>query len=286
MANINTGMVETHDETKPAGTRARSLGDDDIREFKRVLRERLAYDHQFYQDETGYTNVGTHKKVTLSEAQVADPTAYDDVGYLYLKEVSGVLELFWEDDQGNITQITSAGYILGSSIKLPNDTYLLAKNAAGSGTVNLIKANASDKAQLPDGAVTASDAAPTEDAGIANKKYIDDKLNITTGHDHDGVDSKLLTGVGAADYTKVVNTSYQAATDLFVSAWTPSELVNHTLIAYTDSNNPPTTVADSDQDNPDASSSVHVHMLVKKGDFWKITLTGTTATIRVVPYGV
>lgn len=116
MANIAITFVETHDETKPAGTRARSLGDDDIRELKRAFRERLAIDHQFQADESGNAKIGTHKKLTFTETQGNDPTAYDDVGYLYIKAVSGIKELFWMDSAGQVIQLTSAGVI--------NDTVL------------------------------------------------------------------------------------------------------------------------------------------------------------------
>jgi len=116
MGNINIAHVETWDETKPSGTRDRSLGDDDIREFKRSIRERLSIDHNAVEDESGDANIGTHKKITLAETQVSDPTAYDDCGYLYIKEVSGIKELFWEDSDGNVVQLTSGGKLtsLGS----------------------------------------------------------------------------------------------------------------------------------------------------------------------------
>ncbi len=174
MANIAIVHTETHDETKPAGSRARSLGDDDIKEKDRALRERLAIDHVSPADETGEAGVGIHKKVTMRIA--ADPTTYDDVGYLYLKTISAVIELFYKNSAGSILQITSAGYILGTNIRLPNNTNLLAKDAAGTGTVNLIKANASDKVEIPDAAVLASSAAPTVDAAIASKKDVDDAI--------------------------------------------------------------------------------------------------------------
>ena len=59
---------------------------------------------------------------------------------------------------------------------LANNQYLTAVDATGTGTVNLIKANASDVAILPDGSELASSAAPTTDAGLANKKYVDDNV--------------------------------------------------------------------------------------------------------------
>ncbi len=203
MGNINLSYVETHDEDKPDGGRARSLGDDDIREFKRAIRERLAQDHQFYDSETGYANVGTHKKVTFSETQVADPSTYDDCGSLYIKTVSEVKELFFKDSAGNVTQLTSGGYLQYSSIRWPNNTNIVAKNAAGSGTVNLIKANASDKVEIPDGTVMASSAAPAVDAGIANKKYVDDKT-----WDH-GSQVTGLTDDDHPQYVKGQGTGYK-----------------------------------------------------------------------------
>lgn len=113
MAEISIVHTETHDETKPAGTRALSLGDDDIREKDRAIRERLAIDHQAAADETGETAIGTHKKVTLTETQGSDPTTYTDTGYVYMKAASGVKELFWKDPAGNVLQITYGGIIHG-----------------------------------------------------------------------------------------------------------------------------------------------------------------------------
>ncbi|HDY88246.1 MAG TPA: hypothetical protein ENH82_09060 [bacterium] len=67
-----------------------------------------------------------------------------------------------------------AGKVKAPKFELPNDTYLTADNAAGTGTVDLIKANTSDVAVIPDGSELATSAAPTADADIANKKYVDD----------------------------------------------------------------------------------------------------------------
>jgi hypothetical protein len=190
MANFAVVHTETNDESKPAGSRARSLGDDDIREFKRTIRERLAVDHIFLADESGENAIGIHKQVTM-RALVDDPTAYDDVGYLYLKTVSGVIEFFYKDSAGKEIQMSTNGKILGDNVQLTNNTYLKAKNAAGVGTVDLIKANASDKPVLPDGSQLATSAAPTQDADIANKKFVDDSkvtdhgaLGGLTDNDH------------------------------------------------------------------------------------------------------
>jgi hypothetical protein len=61
-------------------------------------------------------------------------------------------------------------------IQLANNAYMTALDAAGTGTVNLIKAGTNDLPTLPDSSEMASNAAPTEDEGIANKKYVDDNI--------------------------------------------------------------------------------------------------------------
>jgi hypothetical protein len=206
MADIAIVHTTTWDETKPAGSRAKSLGDDDIRDNKKCERERQAIDHKRYADESAYTDAGTHKKVTLTEIQAAKPTAYSNCGYLYLKDVSAVVELFWEDESGNEIQITSGGKILGDNVRLSNNTYLTAKDAAGTGTVNLIKANATDDAVLPDGAEMASSAAPTTDVQIVNKKYVDDNKFVIGD----------ITGIIRAWASRTVNTVYTEGVDGFV----------------------------------------------------------------------
>jgi len=102
--------VEVHDETKPAGNRARSLGDDDIREFKRAIRERLATDHNFKADETGDTQIGYHKQVTLIEAADIGVGA-TGLPILGAQTVSGKPELTFTDEDNNDIQLTKSGVI-------------------------------------------------------------------------------------------------------------------------------------------------------------------------------
>ena len=100
--------AETWDETKPAGSRARSLGDDDIREFKRAIRERLATDHDIRSDETGITTIGYHTKTTLIE-QASAPSNVANTGILYTMDAGGITELYYKDSAGTAKQITNNG---------------------------------------------------------------------------------------------------------------------------------------------------------------------------------
>jgi hypothetical protein len=133
--------VETWDETNPAGSRARSLGDDDIREFKRCLRERLATDHEFAADESGDDNIGYHKKATFIDS-VTDFALVTGCGVLYAKTEDGHLELFYRNADG-INQLTVNGAIQNaisalSDVVLTNiaDDQFLRYNTASGKWVN------------------------------------------------------------------------------------------------------------------------------------------------------
>jgi len=100
-------FTETWDETKPSGGRARSLGDDDIREFKRAMTERMAVDHLAHSDESGQSNVYYHKKVGFGAPLAADPSNAANVGFLYTKDVNGKVELFFIDEDGDAIQLSN-----------------------------------------------------------------------------------------------------------------------------------------------------------------------------------
>lgn len=187
------------DESTPAGSSYINTGDERIREMKAQVREIMEIDHDF---PSSATATGYHKKVTLQE-QANLGTGAVGTTILGSQTVSGRGELVYTNEDDTDIQLTSGAYmgsastniaantigaaaltasgnvdaggIIGDNIKIDaNNTYITSKNAAGSGTVNLIKANASDKPVLPDGAEMATSGAPTTDAGIANKKYVDD----------------------------------------------------------------------------------------------------------------
>lgn len=56
-------------------------------------------------------------------------------------------ELFYNDSAGNQIQITTNGNI-SAGLELPNNTYLRSVDNAGTGTVNLIRANTSDRVEF------------------------------------------------------------------------------------------------------------------------------------------
>lgn len=103
-----TVFVNTWDETIPPGTESISLGDNRIREFKYAIRERLAEEHYFYQDETGHSDVGLHKKITLLEL-AADPTVLANSAILYTKETATKAEIWNMFETNNAYQWSYLG---------------------------------------------------------------------------------------------------------------------------------------------------------------------------------
>lgn len=117
-------MAETWDESKPAGSRSPTLGDDDIREFKRAIRERLAEDHIFQSTESpafgagGGYDIGKHKFITLVQRNTSKVTASDEVAFV-CKEVSGSPELILTPPSAGtdrqLTKNAGANFNLNSS---------------------------------------------------------------------------------------------------------------------------------------------------------------------------
>ncbi len=101
-------------ESAPSGTDSLSKGDDKIRDIQYAIRERAAVDHNAYVDEDGKSNVWTHKKVSLTEL-ADDPSTDASLGYLYVKKVDGVLELFFKNSNGDVLQMTSGGSLVGTT---------------------------------------------------------------------------------------------------------------------------------------------------------------------------
>lgn len=180
------------DETAPAGNTSINLGDNRIRELKTQLREVIEVDHKFGSSGQDADN-GKHNKCSfLEQANLGTGSVGEPI--LGAQTVSGKAELVFTDEDDNDIQLTSSGKLGGSSTQIlgstvdcasllgdaikidTNNTYIKSKNAAGSGTVDLIKADTLDVVVIPDGTETATNAAPASDKDVSNKKYVDDQI--------------------------------------------------------------------------------------------------------------
>jgi hypothetical protein len=193
MADVPT---VTWAEGNPAGSDSIREGDNRICEMKTQLREVIDVDHDFPSSGQD-SDVGQHKQCTFQE-QADLGTGAVNATILGSQTVDGKGELTYTDEDDNDVQITKAG-----------------KAYAG---------------QVADAAEMDSDAAPTTDAGVANKKYVDDAIAAIT-----------FFGSWAS---KSNDTAYEAETGGFVVGWAQGGGggVSCSLIGYTDSSNPPTTI--------------------------------------------
>lgn len=100
-------------EAIPANTEQAKLGAQRIRELKVDVKERLALDHSM----AGNDDDGKHKQVTFLDPLGVDPTPLTNEGYLYTKDIAGVPELFFEDELGNVLQMTTGGTLNPNGIR-------------------------------------------------------------------------------------------------------------------------------------------------------------------------
>lgn len=271
------------DETKPAGTRSPTLGDDDIREFKEQIRERLSVDHDTRSDESGAESIttptgtiGYHVKVTLTE-RASDPTNVANAGILYTKDSGGISELYYEDSAGTVKQLTSNGTIniFGTDVDF-GDYEVRAQTL---------------EADVATGTAPLTITSTTVVTNL-NADLLDGK--------HDGEVTPANSSVTAAKATALLGAwvdksgSYgaqQAATDGFVVGWFEANANGPAYYAaYTDSNADPTTIRQKGgvESSGDTGSDINAFTIpVKKGDYWKIVLTGgsATATVYWIPLG-
>ena len=114
--------VETWDETKPAGSRDANLGDDDIREFKRGITERLRGGGMYFPT-TDDASAGQFNSVKYIE-QSGNPTSAANTGHTFTKDSGGVTELYYMDSAGTVVQMTVNG-------KIPITSLYVASEARG-----------------------------------------------------------------------------------------------------------------------------------------------------------
>jgi len=265
-------------EDSPAGSAYIRGGDDRIREYKLQVREILQVDHYF--PSSGQSDAcGRHKRITLMEA--ADIGAVhgtwdgtESIVFLGAQTEAGKPELCYRDEDDTDVILTAVGKIALQNSRLPNNTYLIARNQAGAANVNMFKVNASDIIEFATFPITPS-AAPDANYEVANKKYVDDEVA--------GVPAQV--GLGAWVDKSGSYGAQQASTDGFVMAF-GNGYTTRIISIYTDGSNPPTTVrAQEGTDSGTTDLKCFTFSPVKKNDYWKVEFTGGTITVYWIPLG-
>lgn len=168
-------------EATPADVEARSLGANRMRQLRKAVRERLEIDHSW----AGDADDGMHKKITFVDPLGADPSNVADQGFLYTKNINSVVELFWEDESGNVLQLTSLGGILVSSLGSVLDTNEFAINesegsdVASAGTTDIWVTDGNTIHVTGTTTITSFDTAPR--VGAWRKVIFDGILTLTDG---------------------------------------------------------------------------------------------------------
>lgn len=287
-----TTFAYPFDTATPDGaTQAVSTLDDRIREAKQAEQERNNVDH--YWPLTGTqvsdSDAGKHRKVTFYGVLSAKPTLDTGEGALYIKTISGKSELFFEDSDGTEIQLTTGGKFNLTASNVPDDSIddgmillanaapLMAADAAGTGEVELIAAgrNEADDADvcvLPDETRLDSDAAPTEDSQVANKKYVDDQIDAS------------LTPLGALQTTDslgnalAVTNVYKAPCDGTVTWYGRINAATY-LLGQVGATSPPSTTV-SRHDNATLSDAWFSQSFeVATDEYWKITSGGVAGLV-------
>lgn len=208
------------EEQHPDGTEAVSLGDDRIVNLKVDLGERLEdLLYGFNKDDgTGDEATPGIKVLNFKEQESIELPSADQINVAAKEGADGddKAQLWAEDEDGNERQLTktsgsalrlnvkagdyAADSVDEDDIRLANNSYLTGRNQAGNGDINVIKVNTSNEIEL--GAVTklpntsklATSGAPTANAQIANKKYVDDQIAAIQDPSYSGGESHTFDG--------------------------------------------------------------------------------------------
>jgi len=168
-------MVYTRDwlEANPVDHTKFSAQPGNVRSHKVDVSDRLkTIFHGFIAGET-QTDEGA--KVLPFVVEVSDPGGSTDKIKLYAKDVGGKAELFSQDEDGNIKQLTSAGKLNVEVADISALACLLTTNQTVAGVKTF-----SSIPLIPT-------TAPTTNAQVAGKKYVDDQIAAIPG----GVDSEF-----------------------------------------------------------------------------------------------
>jgi len=236
------GWSYTYDITTPADSDNPAEADDRMREIKAALQERLAVEHVFALtgNEVSGANTGKHTDITCYSVTSTGA-------------ISG-------------TTITGTGAISGTDITGTG-------NATIGGTLGV-----TGVATVAKGSLLASSDAPTTDAMIANKKYVDDQISAALAS---YVTLSAPTNEDSEGNALLKSHAYLAATDGEVSAFVQMTIASHALRGYVGNTNDPAGAGTKMQEQDMGNTVYHnsIFLTVAKGEYFEITASSGTPTI-------
>ncbi len=195
-------FIGAFSNVKPASTTSLRSSNPEILANWAALETAIDQDHDFT---TGSTQTGKHEVLTMQEEASAGASSTNELHVQAIDGGSGQPELAVTSEDGNELQITKDGD-LNSSAGLTVDgasTLTGTVTMSGAATVGTTL-GVTGVATLGDGSLLATSAAPTTDAMIANKKFIDDQI----GNESDGHSTPTTTGYQFFDINGVSTKVY------------------------------------------------------------------------------
>ena len=191
------------DKDKPSSSTSLRASNPEILANWSALETALSQDHTF----AAGSPDGKHTQITFTDP-ISTPGDVANEGVIYIKDVGGVVEFHFKDESGNELQLTSGGKLFSSRDFAVTTKFTVASatgNTAVSGTLGVtgdfavntnkftVAASSGNTviagtasvtgtlgvtgiATLGDSSQMATSAAPTTDADLANKKYVDDQI--------------------------------------------------------------------------------------------------------------
>lgn len=213
-------------EAIPANGDDASEGALRIRNLKRDIKERLALDHVM--DETD--DDGLHKQITFHEPLGSDPTNAANKGFLYTKDVSAKVELFFMDEDGDVVQLTSEGRA-GAYPHAQNDEFLLRPDATAGVAPGWSTEAITNKAVR----INSSAVHSTADGGTAsftatlNSNKASGNPSVDLAHDHDnGTLSVTIPGGASVSGSPSISFAPQGTVIQVAGRTAASTDLNHT----------------------------------------------------------
>ena len=267
------------DKDKPASSTSLRSSNPEILANQSALETAISNEHEF---STGGTNSGDHTQGSArSFSQATAPATQIDGGAF----ASTDLGLLWVDTDDNAFYMLTATTPTWTPVSTEVIATLLASNRIFAGTLKstgdfTVGANkvvvtaatgntaiagtlgVTGVATVAKGSLLASSDAPTTDAMIANKKYIDDQVAAALP-DEDAFGTWTNTDSESNDFTS--GSGYQAGSDGFVIVEGATIVVGETPVGTVKTR------------NVDAISAgrAGICMPVKSGDTWEVTTSGT-----------
>jgi hypothetical protein len=234
--------------------------DDYDRDLRIGVRSRMAREHVWPSSQTGTNEGGHHNFITLQMQTGAPAMVGTTAGGIYIGSAANGYPLMFVNSAGStFTLVNSAGNI----------------PVISSGTLGSIAICSSANANT---IITLSGSTDGYVLTTHSNTAAPNWLSPTS----------LISGLVGSYTDKTSNYgAQQAATDGYVQAFTTYAAQSAALRGYTDSNSNPTTVVDRNAvENNVGSVTASVKFLVRKGDYWKVTLdAGTIDKVWWIPLG-